>query len=226
MCDAATAPVYRCPKVSKAPVIDGKLDDEAWKAAPPVRLVLSTTGEAATKRTIARMCWDDTHLYVSFDCDDEDIWNDYTKRDDPVYNQEVCEAFLAPSCDLDRYFEINVSPRNVQFDALICHAVKGVPGDGTAHGWTCQGLKSAVVLDGTIDDRKDKDKGFTMEIAVPFAALGRQTPKSNERWRANLYRIDLMPPPQEFMSWAPTWQVPAAFHVPETFGTIFFEDTL
>jgi hypothetical protein len=223
MSEAAVTPVYHCPKVSKPPVIDGKLDDEAWKSAPPIRLVLSQTGEPATKKTIARMCWDDENLYISFDCEDEDIWNDYTKRDDPVYNQEVCEAFLAPTCDLDRYFEINVSPRNVVFDALIRYAVKGVPGEGTDHGWNCEGLRTAVVLDGTIDNRTDKDRGYTVEMAVPFAGLGRSTPKPVERWRANLYRIDLSPLPIEYQAWSPTLVNPAAFHVPERFGTIFFE---
>lgn len=223
-CLASGLVTYKCPKVSVPPVIDGKLGDEAWNAAPPVRLVLSTTGQPATKQTIARMCWDNENLYISFDCQDEDIWNDYTKRDDPVYNQEVCEAFLVPTCDLDRYFEINVSPRNVVFDALIRHAVKGIPGEGTDHGWTCEGLRTAVVLDGTIDNRKDKDKGYTVEMAVPFAGLGAPTPKPGQRWRGNLYRIDLMPEPAEFQSWSPTMQVPAAFHVPEQFGTIFFEE--
>ena len=89
MCDAdEPRPVYRCPKITKAPVIDGKLDDEAWKIAPAVRLSLADTGKPATKRTIARMCWDDENLYISFDCDDEDLWNDYKERDDPVYNEE------------------------------------------------------------------------------------------------------------------------------------------
>ena len=224
VCLAGGLMTYMCPKVDAPPVIDGKLDDAAWKIAPPVRLVLSETGQATTKRTIARMCWDNENLYISFECDDEDIWNDYTKRDDPVYMQEVCEAFLVPTCDLDRYYEINVSPRNVVFDSLICHAVKGVPGDGTDHGWTCEGLRTATVLDGTIDNRTDKDKGYTVEIAVPFAGLGRTTPKHGERWRGNLYRIDLLPKPEEFQAWSPTMQVPAAFHVPEQFGTIFFEE--
>lgn len=229
ICTAACAgnlSIYLCPRTSTPPVIDGKLDEAVWRGAPPVRLGLSTTGQIGTKKTIARMCWDDANLYVSFDCEDEDIWNDYTKRDDPVYSQEVCEAFLVPGCDLDRYFEINVSPRGVEFDALVCNAVKGVPGAGTDFAWTCKGLRSAVVLDGTIDCRTDKDRGFTVEFAVPFAALGRSTPKPGERWRANLYRIDLIPKPEEFQSWSPTLQVPAAFHVPERFGTIFFTEGL
>lgn len=225
MCDAdEPRPVYRCPKITKAPVIDGKLDDEAWKIAPAVRLSLADTGKPATKRTIARMCWDDENLYISFDCDDEDLWNDYKERDDPVYNEEVVEAFLSPECDLKHYYEINVSPRNVVFDASIFDPINGCPQPPTSTGWDCVGLRTAVVADGTLDCRTDKDKGYIAELAIPFAGLGRKTPKPGERWRGNLYRIDLSPKPAEFQSWSPTLVKPVAFHVPDRFGTIFFVD--
>jgi len=51
-------PVYRCPRILCAPVIDGRLDDPAWQAAPEVSLVLATSGSPASKRTTAKMCWD------------------------------------------------------------------------------------------------------------------------------------------------------------------------
>ena len=222
MSEAQALPVYRCPKVSKAPVVDGKLDDDAWKIAPEIKLVLSQNGEPATKRTIARMCWDDVNLYISFECDDEDIWSDYTERDDHIFNQEVIEAFLSPQCSLMHYYEINLSPRNVIFDASIFNPVNGQPQPPTDFGWNCEGIRSAVVLDGTIDCRTDKDKGWTGELAIPFTGLGTPTPKPGERWRGNLYRIDLMPEPQEFQSWSPTLYNPPAFHIPDRFGTIFF----
>lgn len=223
MCDAAVTPSYRCPKVSTPPVIDGRLDDEAWKTAPPIRLVLSETGKPATKKTVARMCWDDENLYISYECEDEDVWGTYTKRDDPVYNEEVVEVFASPACDLKHYYEINVSPHNVVFDASIRDPVAGRPGAATTKLWDCKGLRTAVVVDGTLDCRTDTDKGWSAEVAIPFAGLDRSTPKPGERWRLNLYRIDLSPKPVEFQAWSPTLVNPAAFHVPERFGTIFFE---
>ena len=47
-----------------------------------------------------------------------------TNRDDPLYNEEVVEAFVAPE-DTHHYYEFNLSPRNVVFDSEIRH-------DGTA----------------------------------------------------------------------------------------------
>jgi hypothetical protein len=222
-CGAAEVKSYRCPKVADPPTIDGRLDDAAWKLAPPVRLVLSETGSPAAKKTIARMCWDDSCLYVSFDCEDEDIWGTYTQRDDPVYNEEVVEVFASPACDLKHYFELNVSPRNVVFDSHVFDPVAGHPSAPTTSLWNCEGLRTAVCVDGTLDCRTDTDKRWSAELAIPFAGLGTSTPKPGQRWRLNLYRIDLSPKPVEFQAWSPTLVTPAAFHIPERFGTVFFE---
>lgn len=217
-------PVYSCPRAAVAPMIDGRLDDAVWKSAPEVTLVLSATGEPATKNTKVRMCWDDRFLYIAFECVDADIWGTMTKRDDLIYREEVVEAFLDPDCDLVRYYEFNVNPRNVIFDAYIVNPDGLNPGEGTAFGWNCEGVRSGVVVDGTLDDRIDTDRGWTCELAIPFAGLGRQTPRPGERWRANLYRIDLTPEPAEFQAWSPTLYHPPRFHVPRRFGTIFFTE--
>lgn len=222
MCEAADLRVYRCPKVCAPPVIDGRLDDAAWKLAPTIELVLSETGKPVTKKTIARMCWDDTNLYVGFEGEDEDVYGTYLKRDDPIYNEEVYEVFIAPDGDITRYYEFNVSPRNVVFDAMQFYVTRAFDTGSTAK-WNCKGLRTGVFVDGTVDCRTDKDKGWSAEFAIPFASLGTSTPKPGARWRGNLYRIDLSPPPAEFQAWSPTFVVPAAFHVPKRFGTIFFE---
>lgn len=214
--------VYKCPRVSIPPTIDGSLGDPAWQIAPPVTLVRSETGKPATKKTTARMCWDDTNLYVAFTGEDADVFGTYTKHDDPVYNEEVYEIFLCPTCDLNCYYELNVSPRNVAFDAIQRNTKAPNPGPGSTSSWDCKGLRTAVNVNGTVDCRTDTDTGWSAEFSIPFAALKRSTPKPGERWRANLYRIDLSPKPVEFQAWSPTLVKPAAFHVPTRFGTVFF----
>ena len=78
------------------------------------------------------------------------------------------------------------------------------------------------MVDGTLDNRDDIDRGWTVELAIPFRSLGRCTPEPGEEWRGNLYRIDRFPPPMEFQAWSPTLRDPANFHVPAHFGTILF----
>lgn len=209
-------PEYLCPRVETPPHID-RDDDPAWQAAPPVRLVLTETGEPATKETIIKMCWDDASLYLSYACEDADIFSSYTKHDDPIFNEEVCEAFLCPTGDLSTYFEINVSPRNVVFDAIL--SVSGGR-RRTDVAWTCEGLRTAVTVDGTLDCRTDVDRGWTAQMAIPFRSLDRRTPELGEEWRGNLYRIERSP--LEYQAWSPTLVDPANFHIPGRFGTIVF----
>lgn len=223
---APSQPVYVCPKVSNAPVIDGKLDDEAWLNSPEVKLVMSTTGDPTHWNTKAKMCWDDENLYISFRCEDPDIWGNYTKDNSEVYREEVVEAFINPSCDLANYYEINVTPRNVIFQGVICNPTgKGPDPDKTILGATFKGLKTAVLVDGTLDNRDDTDREWTVEMAVPFSVLNTQTPRPGERWRLNLYRIQRTPDPVEFQAWSPTLVTPPAFHIPERFGTVFFSNS-
>lgn len=221
-CAAREHVVYTCPKVSPAPAIDGVLDDEAWARCPVVTLVDAQTGGPVTRKTTARMCWDDEYLYVGFECEDTDIWGTLTNRDDLIFQEEVVEVFIAPGGDLVRYLEFNVSPRNVVFDAFIVNPDGMNPNEETSFGWNCEGIRTAVAVDGTLDDRTDTDRGWTAEIAIPFAGLDRPSPRPGERWRLNLYRIDLTPPPAEFQAWSPTLCTPARFHVPDRFGTVFF----
>lgn len=224
MCAAGvpSPPVYSCPRVEQAPVIDGRLDEKTWLTSQPVKLVLATTGEPVARMTTVRMCWDDRNLYIGFECEDADIWGTVLNRDDPVFMEEVVEVFLAPGCDLAHYYEVNVSPRNTVFDAFIVNPDGWNPGEGTDFGWNCEGIRTAVLVDGTLDDRTDIDRGWSVEIAIPFSGLGRPTPRPGERWRINLFRIDLSPEPAEFQAWSPTLVVPERFHVSRRFGTLFF----
>ena len=43
----------------------------------------------------------------------EDVLIGQPSRDDPLYDEEVVEAFLCPTGDLRHYFELEVSPLNV-----------------------------------------------------------------------------------------------------------------
>lgn len=214
--------IYKCRKVDSPPVINGVLDDEAWAYAQAIDLVHSEDGSPATKPTTAKMCWDNDNLYISFECIDQDIWGTMTKRDDLIWNEEVVEAFLSPDCSLTHYYELNVSPRNVVFDTEITASDDDPPAINGKIEWDIAGLRTAVVVDGTLDIRDDIDNKWTVEIAIPFSSLGCTSPKPGEEWRGNLYRIDLSPEPAEFQAWSPTLITPAAFHRPSHFGTVRF----
>ena len=56
----------------------------------------------------------------AFICEDTDAWGTLTERDDPLYDEECVELFLAPGeADPADYFEFEVSPLGTLFDAKI-----------------------------------------------------------------------------------------------------------
>ncbi len=182
-------PSHRATRVQKAPTIDGRLDDAAWANAKPLTLVQSFDGRPATLATTARIVYDDTHLYVAFDSVDPDVWGTKRKHDDDIYNEEVVEVFLDADGDGRTYNELQVSPHNVTFDASFVSHRSDL---ATAMKWE-SGMRTAVQVRGTLDDASDRDEGWSAEMAIPFASLTavpNVPPKSGDRWRFNLYRLE------------------------------------
>jgi len=205
--------------------IDGHLTEGVWSRLESVGDFAHADGTGAPQLpTEVKMCWDDSNLYLAFVAVDTDIWGKMRKRDDPIYQEEVVEAFLCSGGDITRYFEFEWSPHNVVFDAKIECPESGDRSRMTADvGWDCAGLKSAVQVVGTLDDSSDVDERWTVEVALPFASIGRagKPPVDGEEWRGNFYRID-QAGGGEFSCWSPTLVLPPSFHVPARFGRLRF----
>jgi hypothetical protein len=184
--------VYRAHKAGTI-LLDGKLSEPGWAAAEPAALVNTMTGRAPRYPTRARVLWDDAHLYVGFECEDEQVWAKAGREhDDPIYEDEVVEVFIDADGDGRSYDEVQVSPANVQFDASFVHHRSDL---ATAKRWS-SGTKSAVAIDGTLENDVDRDRSWTAELAIPLRGLSGLTrpPRAGDRWRFNLYRIDMKNP--------------------------------
>ncbi|NLG27049.1 MAG: hypothetical protein GX557_04010 [Chloroflexi bacterium] len=57
-------PEYVVNRAARPIVVDGKLDDKAWKGANVMDLVLADSGGVPRQRTQARVLWDDDYLYI------------------------------------------------------------------------------------------------------------------------------------------------------------------
>lgn len=195
--------------------------EDPW-AIPPrcTPFTLRRTTDAAPPRLATTVaCWyDTTFLNVLFLAEDDHITATMLEHDAPLYREDVVEVFLAPDT-LTRYYELEVNPRGTLFDAILDSP------DGTREtmqtdlAWTCVDAFAGV----RITRERDQPTHFDTLLRIPFAALGRDTPRDGEEWRANFYRIDRHPTlGNEFTAWQPTLKVPADFHVPAAFGAIRF----
>lgn len=209
---------YEAPRVSEPPVIDGVLDDPAWKHAPWTRVFRqSMRNEPGRQKTRAKLVWDDTHLYVAFDVEDDEILTPFTKDDENLYESEVVEIFIDADSDGRTYDEIELSPANNLFDARFKARRVGMD-----RAWSYE-VRHAVKLDGTLNDASDVDRGWTAELAIPFeklSAVPRLPPMPGDRWRMNLFRLDHGKRGVQGLAWSPV--MVGDFHNLPKYGTLIF----
>lgn len=191
--------------------------EEPW-AVPPAceRIALRRAVDGAPPRlaTTVAVYADSHYLNVLFHAQDDGVVATYLKHDQPLYEEDVVEVFLAPS-DPRRYYEIEVNPLGTTFDARI-DSPDGVRATmKTDLSWDCRCLFAAVrKVPGILD----------FVLRIPFAALRARIPAPGEEWRGNFFRIDRSPSHgDEFTAWQPTMKTPPDFHVPAAFGRLVFE---
>jgi len=222
--DYVRRPIYSVLRAPQPIAVDGVLDEPIWNRLAPITFVIYDGTGPAPMATEAKLCWDDTCLYVAFSCADRDLTSRITARDDFVCRDDAVEIFLNPSRDLVSYYEFEVNPGGVVWDGKDYNPSL-IPDDTTVYDerWNAEGLQVAARFVGTLNDPTDVDEGWTVEMAIPFAAVCGRPPRAGESWRANLYRIDPGDPAQ-YYAWSPTQsagQIPA-FHVSPRFGRLVF----
>lgn len=213
------------PKIDSPITIDATFDEPAWKLATPENVFydIETGKPVLTDITSVRMLYDDTYLYMAWECLDEDILATYTEKDAHLWDEEVLEFFVAPHEDISRYFELQWNPLATTFDAIINNTLddemRSIRFSGD-HDWTAEGMKHAVHVDGTVQQSDDTDRGWRVEVAIPFAALESSVPESGDTWRANLYRYSRWSDGRLInQAWSPT---DTHYHEPRFFGTLEF----
>ncbi len=218
-----TLPRYECRRAAGPISADGALDDPGWSGIVPMSPLVHSNGAGLpVEATEVRACWDDRALYVAFACKDADIWARYENRDDPLYDEEVVEVFLCPTGNLAHYYELELSPANVLFDAKVFNPEGDRRSMLVDKDWNAAAIATGVRVSGVLNDRTSPDIGWIAEIAIPFEDLGLQgPPEPGTTWRANFYRIE-RGAATEFTAWSPTAKEPADFHVPAAFGELVF----
>ncbi len=189
---------------------------EVWHSLPEVTpFILADGSGPAVQRTILRVCSDAHALYVRFDCEDREIWGTYTRRDDPIYDEEVVEVFVAAGTDdPTRYLEFEVSPNGVLLDARVYNPTSSRADLQVEIAWICPGIRWEA-------GRDDKANRWWGALAIPWAAVTRDA-RPPKFCRANFYRIER---PRstggpEYSCWSPTLTEPADFHKPKRFGLL------
>jgi hypothetical protein len=226
--------------------IDGKDDEPSWKQAAWTDEFFDIEGSQKPQpkyRTSAKMVWDKNYLYILAELEEPQIWAYYSNHDQIVYHENDFEVFIDPEGDGRNYLEFEVNARNTLFDLLI---TKPYRNGGIAQiSWDSKGFKSAVSIDGTLNNPGDKDKKWAVEMAIPFESLKtgakNPVPANGQTWKIDFSRVEWQSVvvngkyqkkqdektgrdlSENNWVWSPTGEI--NMHVPERWGMVQFSSS-
>lgn len=249
---------YRTP----APLtIDGRLDEAVWQTAPrSPRFRDLISGGATVHNTQVALLWDETNVYVGYWIEEPFVTATLTERDALIYNDNDVELFIAGA---DGYYELEINALGTIYEvfflweeaykrkgyAALPEFARSVPGCRPFPGvgfqehprgarlgfweWDFPSLQVGVWVDGTLNDNGDRDRGWTVELALPWASMatvargdGRALPPlPGDIWRMDFSRFNQYKearPATDSGGWA--WSPHGVWdsHVPELFPYIHF----
>ena len=164
---------YLCPRASTAPNINGDLSKEFWRNAPWSDDFVDIEGDVKprpTWRTRMKMLWDDSHLYIAAELTEPNVWATITQHDAVIFQDNDFEVFIDPDGDNHEYYELELNALNTTWDLRLVKPYRD--GGPALNEWEIDGMQTAVKVDGVLNDASVVDKGWTVEIALPWKALG------------------------------------------------------
>lgn len=186
--------IYAAKKTQEPILIDGIANEAAWEEALWSDDFIDIEGNIKPKPrfdTKVKMLWDDKYLYIYAQLEEPHIWGTLTEHDAIIYHDNDFEVFIKPSEHQSLYYEIEVNALNTIMDLIMAKPYR-LGGEAIMH-WDVKNLKSAVHIEGTLNNPNDIDQYWSVEMAIPFTSIssfGRtSTPKFNDFWHINFSRV-------------------------------------
>lgn len=238
---------YMCQR-AKEPLLqlDGRLDKPFWQDAAWTEDFVDIEGDAKpkpTKQTRVKMLWDDEYFYFGAELIENEIWATLTERDSVIFYDNDFEIFIDPDGDTHRYYEFEINALNTVWDLLLPRPYRD--GGPAINGWDISGMKTAVHIDGKLNDPTADNRMWSVEVAMPWrilkeCAAGGRPPKTGDFWRVNFSRVEwrtevqdgqyvktINPEtgrsyPEDNWVWSPMGII--NMHYPELWGYVVFTD--
>ena len=186
-------------RATEPPIIDGRLDDAAWRDAVLITDFTQTNpveGAAPTEQTEVRIAYDADHLYFAFYAHYTDPTQMRANRADrdQLRRDDWIAVMFDPFLDQQRAYRFSVNAYGIQGDAILRggRSMRGPPGGGGDSSWDALfETGGAIVHD-----------GWTAEMAIPFKSLRYPSRGAGEhRWGFQITRT--LQTKDETLVWAP-----------------------
>jgi hypothetical protein len=163
-------------RFEKSPVINGLLDDEAWQHATLLKdfyQIQPGDNIAPSKPTEVLLGYDDKFLYVAFRAYDEaDRVRANVAKRDQIFDDDYVGIYLDTYNDQRKAYELFFNPLGIQADGILT--------EGRGEDFSVDVvMQSKGVL---------TDKGYNVEIAIPFKSLRYEAGKSR-MWGVHFLRV-------------------------------------
>lgn len=149
-------------------VLDGRVDEPAWDAIPPLPLVQyePNAGEPPTEKTEIRMAYDDTYFYVSmraYDSDPNGVRATSLYRD-RIAGSDHLEIMIDSYNDNQSGFIFTTTPAGIRNDLTVYNDATG--GTISSSDWANRDFNTFWDAETTITPQ-----GWFAEMRIPFSSL-------------------------------------------------------
>lgn len=172
-----------CATTQRAPVMDGRLDDDCWAGASRAEgFVIAGSGRAPAEATAATLLCDAQALYIGFVCHESQmpaLAAPERPHDYPMWNDDVVEVLLDPTDQRTDDYHFILSAAGGQYEGherFLPDLSGGRMDEGP--GWN--GAWQGVVYQGA--------DFWSAEMAIPFATLGLSGSPGSAGWALDLMR--------------------------------------
>ena len=168
--------------------------------------------------------WNDQYLYIAVQVDDPNVVGTHGQLMSEVWNDDDVEVFI--ETDHAR------SPILTERCFRLAASARGGAGvsfyQGSQGQWIPNprlgGLKLEVAVQGTLNQPADQDRGYTVEIGIPWEMLGGQPPR--DRYLVGFNLVSFRRGEQDaFYSYAPAVQTEEQLNQPSAWARLLFKKT-
>ncbi len=197
---AQQAPAASASAITSAPVIDGRLDDDAWAEGQVLTGFIQrepTEGRPVSERTEVRVAYDGEALYIGawlFDSDPTSLVFGQTLRDASLNESDAFVLVLDTYLDRQNGFVFGTTPAGIEYDGQVANEGQGGgggggrPGGGGGRQQRGSGGGFNLNWDGSWEVATSTDsRGWYAEMRIPFTTL-RYGTGGDQTWGLNFER--------------------------------------
>jgi len=160
--------------------VDGALTETSWANATWTSTfghIFMTGYRKPFLATRAKMIWDDQYLYAAVELEEPNLVGHVITKDEEIYRDNDIELFIDVDGDSQDYIELEFNCLGTIWDMFL-HKEYNRGGIPYSHPrvegsppWDLEGMLVAVRMDGSLNYPLDTDRGWTIEMALPWESL-------------------------------------------------------